>query len=74
MLGSSKILNQIKISGTDTFKTNSGKEIQKAAETTCDLIGNTIVNKFVKKQVCRPQDSDNGYYQKKDRKLLMNFD
>ena len=43
---SQKLLDHAKQSTTDKFKMTSKKEIQKAAETNFDLIGNKIVNKI----------------------------
>ena len=45
---SQKLLDHAKKSATDKLKMTSKKEIQKAAETTFDLIGNKIVNKIQK--------------------------
>ena len=45
---SQKLCNQTSQSATDAFKTASKKEIQKAAETTGDLICNKIANRITK--------------------------
>ena len=41
---SQKLLDHAKQSTTDAFKTASKTAIQKAAEATCDLIGNKITD------------------------------
>ena len=41
-----KLANTAKKSATDAFKIGSKREIQKTAEATGDLVGNTIANKI----------------------------
>ena len=41
---SQKLLDHTKQTATDVLKTTSKRVIQKAAEATCDLIGNKIAN------------------------------
>ena len=41
-----KLVDSAKKSGTDAFKIASKRAIQKAAEATGDLVGNTIANKI----------------------------
>ena len=43
-----KFLDITKMSATDDLKTSSKKMIQKAAETTCGLVGNKIADFFEK--------------------------
>ena len=46
---SQKLLDHVKQSATDAFKTASRRAIQKTAEANGDLIGNEIDNKTTKK-------------------------
>ena len=78
-----KLNDSAKKSATDPFKIASKRAIQKAAEATRDLLGNTIANKITsikKKQrvnhtqmwltkKCQKKDI---YLHNKDKKLLMN--
>ena len=76
----------LKKSATDAFKIASKRAIQKTAEATRDLVGNTIPNKITsiskkkkKQQVNHTQmwltmkyQKKDIYLHKKDKKLLMN--
>ena len=79
-----KLVDTDKKSATDAFKIASKRAIQKAAEATGDLVGNTIANKITsiskkkKQQVSHTQTQLAMKYQKKniylyktDKKLLM---
>ena len=81
-----KIVDTAKKSATDAFKIAGKSAIQKTAETTGDLVGNTIANKITgtskkpkKQQVSRTQmqlgmkyQKKDIYLHKKDKKLLIN--
>ena len=76
-----KLLDSAKKSTADAIKTASKRTIQKAAETTGDLISNKIPNKItsVWKQSEKSYSDDemeapkkDTYPQEKDNKLLMN--
>ena len=83
-----KLLDSAKKSTTDAIKTASKRAIQKTAEATGDLIGNKIADKitsFSKKPSRHSQNNDANkdielpkkkdiYLEKKDNKLLMNYD
>ena len=75
----------LKKSATDALKTSSKRVIQKTAEATGDLIGNTIANKIMRvsknsqqknsETVTNEHDNEipkkDMYFQKRDLKLLM---
>ena len=80
-----KLFDSAKKSTTDAIKTASKRAIQKTAEATGDLIGNTIADKIpsISKKPSNDDDDDDDveltthkkryiYLQKKDSKLLMN--
>ena len=84
-----KLLDHAKHSAIDVFKTTSKREIQKSAEAIGYLIGNKIANKITKapensqennsETVINKHDKEMLkkryiYLQKKDKKLLMNYD
>ena len=85
---SQKLLDHAKKSATDALKTSSKRVIQKTAEATGDLIGNKIADRTTKSSkdsqqnnsetVTNQPDKKNTktkiYLQKKDKKLLMNWD
>ena len=77
-----KLADSAKKSATDALKIAGKRPIQKTAEATGDLVGNTIANKITsisKNQVSRAQmwlamkyQKKDIYLHKKDKKLLMN--
>ena len=85
---SQKLLDHAKISATDALKTSSKRVIQKTAEATGDLIGNKIADRTTKSSKDSQQNNSETvtnqpdkkstktkiYLQKKDKKLLMNWD
>ena len=62
-----KLVDGSKKSATDAFKIASKRAIQKTAEATTDLVGNTTANKIT--IISKKKDI---YLHKKDKKLLMN--
>ena len=54
---SQKLLDHVKKSATDAFKTASKRSIQKTAEATGHLIGNKIVDKIIKVIRTSPQNN-----------------
>ena len=81
---SQKLLDHVKQSATDAFKTNSKRVTQKTAEETGDLIGNKInkitkVSKSLQQNNSETATNENDkkylkkdiYLQKKKRKLLV---
>ena len=82
---SQKLLDSIKKSTTEANKTDSKRSIQNTVEAASDLIGNEIADKITsisKKSSKELQNQDEieipkerlTYLQKKDNKLLMNYD
>ena len=82
---SQKLLDSVKKSTTEANKTDSKRSIQNTAEAASDLIGNEIADKITsisKKSSKELQNQDEieipkerlTYLQKKDNKLLMNYD
>ena len=82
---SQKLLDSVKKSTTEANKTDSKRSIQNTAEAASDLIGNGIADKITsisKKSSKELQNQDEieipkerlTYLQKKDNKLLMNYD
>ena len=76
-----KRFDSAKKSTTDAIKTAPKRAIQKAGETTADLIGNNIADKITSVSKKSPKELQNDkmeapkkdtYLQKKDNKLLMN--
>ena len=78
-----KVLDTTKTSATDALKIASKRAIQKAAETTGDLVGNKIADKvtsIAKNQqvnhthmrLAMKYQKKDIYLHKKDKKLLMN--
>ena len=82
---SQKLLDSVKKSTTEANKTDSKRSIQNTVEAASDLIGNEIADKITsisKKSSKELQNQDEieipkerlTYLQKKDNKLLMNYD